>query len=217
MTERRLYLVRHGQRIDTVDKNWHTPGTDPHDPYLSDRGHWQAARLAERLRDEPIDVMLASPYTRTLQTAQHIASALDLPFFIEAGVGEWQAKNLMQQPPELGDLAERAAHYSYANLTHAALHQPTYPESKQDVEMRYAQTIRDLLALYPGNLLLVAHGKLVTAGAAALSGQAEYKMRYGVAGLTLLTRPTDAAEDAKWHLAINGDTQHLEGQHATLV
>jgi broad specificity phosphatase PhoE len=89
-----LYLVRHGQRLDAVDKNWYEKDDNQYDPPLSDAGFEQAECLAERLLQEPIDYIFVSPYLRALQTAHPIAEALDLPLYVENGIGEWLGKTI---------------------------------------------------------------------------------------------------------------------------
>ncbi len=83
-----MLLVRHGQSefnaaftLTRVD-----PGIP--DPPLTAIGHVQAATAADQLRDAGIRLIIASPYTRTLQTAAIIAQRLDLPIEIDARVRE---------------------------------------------------------------------------------------------------------------------------------
>lgn len=49
------------------------------DPPLTERGRWQAMRLAMRLRRLPIDAIYTSNMRRALETAVFIAAARDLP------------------------------------------------------------------------------------------------------------------------------------------
>lgn len=54
-------------------------------PELSPRGHRQAAAVANRLaiEQEAIAAIYTTPLTRAVQTAEHIAAALDLPISCE--------------------------------------------------------------------------------------------------------------------------------------
>jgi broad specificity phosphatase PhoE len=83
-----MILLRHGQS----EFNLHFGATrrDPGvvDAPLTELGHTQAADAAERLRTERISRIIASPYTRALQTAAPIAAALDVPVFINPIVRE---------------------------------------------------------------------------------------------------------------------------------
>lgn len=71
----RLILIRHGETP------WNALGRlqGAIDIELSERGHWQAQRLAARLRDEPITALVSSDLARAQQTAAPLAQALGLP------------------------------------------------------------------------------------------------------------------------------------------
>jgi broad specificity phosphatase PhoE len=83
-----MILVRHGQSEFNVvfSKTRVDPGIQ--DPRLTEEGRRQALAAAERLAGQDLTLILSSPYTRTLQTAQIIAEALDLPIAIEPMVRE---------------------------------------------------------------------------------------------------------------------------------
>jgi len=83
-----MILLRHGQS----EFNLHFTATkrDPGivDAPLTDLGHAQAAGAAEALADAGIRRIIASPYTRALQTAAPLARALGLPVTITPLVRE---------------------------------------------------------------------------------------------------------------------------------
>lgn len=83
-----MILLRHGQS----EFNLHFSATrrDPGivDPRLTDLGHSQAVTAAEALAGEDIRRIVASPYTRALQTAQPLARALGLPITVRPVVRE---------------------------------------------------------------------------------------------------------------------------------
>ncbi len=83
-----MILLRHGQS----EFNLHFTSTrrDPGivDPKLTPLGHAQAAEAAEQLAREPISRVIASPYTRALQTAAPIAKRLEVPLFVNSLVRE---------------------------------------------------------------------------------------------------------------------------------
>src|SRR5438874_2139246 len=64
-----LLLIRHGlpYRVEMEE------GTAA-DPELDDTGHAQAEALADFLTAEHIDILVASPLRRALQTAEHVAA-----------------------------------------------------------------------------------------------------------------------------------------------
>jgi broad specificity phosphatase PhoE len=85
---RLMILLRHGQS----EFNLHFGATrrDPGivDPRLTDLGHTQAEEAASQFLDQDIRRIVASPYTRALQTARPIAAALRLEVTIDPLVRE---------------------------------------------------------------------------------------------------------------------------------
>lgn len=83
-----MILLRHGQS----EFNLHFAVTrrDPGivDPRLTELGHAQARDAAQLLMGQGIERIIASPYTRALQTAAPIAAALGLPVTIDPIVRE---------------------------------------------------------------------------------------------------------------------------------
>ena len=83
-----MILMRHGQS----EFNLHFTATrrDPgiHDPRLTNEGEAQAREAARALAGSGIRRVIASPYTRALQTAAPIAAARGVPVRIEVGVRE---------------------------------------------------------------------------------------------------------------------------------
>jgi broad specificity phosphatase PhoE len=87
----RLLLVRHGATTLSAEDRFAGATDIP----LSDEGRSQAARLAERLRDDPIDALYCSPMRRTLETASIIAEPHGLtpvlrPALREIDHGHWE-------------------------------------------------------------------------------------------------------------------------------
>ena len=83
-----MILVRHGQSefnaafsVTRVD-----PGIE--DPRLTDEGKRQAALAAEALAAMPLRMLVASPYTRAIETAEIIGGVLGLPLTVDPIVGE---------------------------------------------------------------------------------------------------------------------------------
>jgi len=83
-----MILLRHGQSefnvIFTATRR--DPGIV--DPKLTPLGHEQAVAAAAALADAGVTRIIASPYTRALQTAAPLAAALNLPVTIHPQVRE---------------------------------------------------------------------------------------------------------------------------------
>ena len=87
----RLLLVRHGATTLSAEDRFAGATDIP----LSDQGRSQAAALAERLRDDPIDAIYCSPMRRTLETASIIAephrrTPVSRPALREIDHGHWE-------------------------------------------------------------------------------------------------------------------------------
>jgi probable phosphoglycerate mutase len=177
-------LLRHGQTAHTVEKKF--SGSGGHDPELSAEGDMQVRAAAERLAgDGAVDVVLASPLRRTLQTAQAVGNLLGLEVRVEDGFrecafGEWEGLTFDQVragwPDELaGWLGDPAV-------------APPGGESFVDVRKRVLRARDQVLARYPrGSVLVVTHVtpiKVLVADALEASLSALYRMELSPATLT---------------------------------
>jgi broad specificity phosphatase PhoE len=83
-----MLLIRHGQSEFNVV--YSVTRVDPgiRDPRLTEEGRAQAAAAARALADEDVRRLVASPYTRALETAEIIAGALGVPITVTPLVGE---------------------------------------------------------------------------------------------------------------------------------
>ncbi len=205
---RSLYLVRHGHRLDEVDKNWYkADNANKYDPPLSDTGKSQAEKLAERLKQEPIDWIFSSPYWRALQTAHPIAEALDMPLYVENGVGEWLGKSMIPHEPNIMPAFQRRDEFPMLEFSHNPRVIPHYPETVAQCFERLENAITQLLDCYEGNLLIVGHGRTVTGIAHRLVGKPESNFKLKNAGITKLD-----FEDGKWVTRLNSDDTHLTAE-----
>ncbi len=71
-----ITLLRHGESVGNAESRWQGQADFP----LTEKGRAQAYALAERWKKEEVtfDHVIASPLTRTKETAEIIASALNL-------------------------------------------------------------------------------------------------------------------------------------------
>lgn len=82
----RLLFIRHAESVHSVTG---TVGGPRSDPGLTDRGHSQAAALADRLATEPIAAIYASTLPRATQTAAPLAAAHRLEVTADCGLCTW--------------------------------------------------------------------------------------------------------------------------------
>jgi glucosyl-3-phosphoglycerate phosphatase len=83
-----MLLIRHGQSEFNVVYSVTRQDPGIRDPLLTATGRAQARAAAEALAGEGLARLIASPYTRALETAEIIAEILDLPITVDARVGE---------------------------------------------------------------------------------------------------------------------------------
>ena len=101
-----MRLVRHGQSEWNVSFGaWRIDAGIP-DPSLTALGREQARLAAERLAPHGITRVIASPYSRTVETAEIIAKQLGVDISVEPLVRERCAFSCDQGKPP-GDLAQR--------------------------------------------------------------------------------------------------------------
>ncbi|MEU3011272.1 bifunctional RNase H/acid phosphatase [Nocardia asteroides] len=148
----RLLLLRHGQTELSVQRRYSGRGNPP----LTELGREQADRAAKMLAAKgDIAAVVTSPLQRARATAEAAAAALDVPLrvldgLIETDFGDWEGLTFaeaVQRDPQL--------HADW-------LGDPSIPapggESFDQVRERIEGVRRDLVALYPGeNVVVVSH------------------------------------------------------------
>jgi broad specificity phosphatase PhoE len=198
-----LWLTRHGNREDFVDPSWVDTAERPFDPGLSPDGVEQARRLGQRLRGEGIERIFASPFLRTVQTAHHVAEAIEAPIFIEPGLGEILYADWFDAPPEPLPFEEMKRRFPRLEAGHEPLVTPRYPESIEEAFRRSVETAEALVALAKGPILLVGHGASVTGIARGLSPAID-SIDCALCSIFKLVR------DEGWRMELCGDVSHLD-------
>jgi broad specificity phosphatase PhoE len=205
---RTLWIVRHANRQDFVDPEWHKTADRPHDPGLSPDGIEQAHRLGQRLAATDIQRIIASPFLRTVQTAHAIADAMDEPLFLEPGLGEWLNAEWFDGPPETLSTDQLVASFDRVVRTHPPCHTPSFPESREAMFDRIGSAVRCLVERYDEELLLVGHGATVQAVLIGLVGD-DVPDGCPLASITKLVY-----RNGGWFIAMCNDTSHLDSADA---
>lgn len=169
--EQTIWVTRHATRIDVVDPTWKRTAVRPFDAHLAEQGEIEARRMAERLSGEAIDVIYASPFLRTVQTATAIAEVLDLPIRLEPGFAECLNPNWFKVVPTLLPAPEAAMgrRFDRLDLDYVSPVKLTRLEQMEDVGVRAGESILRLAATGQ-NILMVGHGGSVHYAVAALRG-----------------------------------------------
>ncbi|MGY0497591.1 bifunctional RNase H/acid phosphatase [Nocardia sp. FBN12] len=148
----RLLLLRHGQTALSVERRYSGRGNPP----LTELGREQADRAAKMLAAKgDISAVVSSPLQRARSTAEAAATALDVPLRIldgltETDFGDWEGLTF-------AEAAERdpLLHSDWLGDTSIL---PPGGESFDQVRERVEGVRRDLVALYPGqNVVVVSH------------------------------------------------------------
>ena len=198
-----IWIARHGNRLDFVQPEWFNTAQRRYDPPLSDDGIIQAEELAQRLQNETIIHIFASPFLRTIQTAHIVAEKLNLPLKLEAGLGEWHNPEWMTEKPVIHSQNELQSRYPLIDWNYRSQIRPQYPESNTAVNQRTREITNRLTKQFTDNILLIGHGISVMGVAQALVGDA-HQIKASLCSLTKIVK-----EDYQWQLKINGDTSHL--------
>jgi len=201
-----VWVVRHGQRRDSVDPEWESHAERVHDPPLTDLGRWAAWRTGRHFVESGIefDAVYASPFLRTAETAEEIGRETGDDVLLEPGLGEHRNADWFDSEPETVPEDRLADWFDPIRLTHEPHVVPEFPESHAEAMERAGRAARSLVDATEGRLLLVGHGLSVGGVVHGLVGSAD-----GVdAPLCGLTRLERDGED--WLLECSGDTSHLD-------
>lgn len=199
-----VWIARHGNRIDFVNPDWFLSAERPYDPHLSEDGHIQAKQLANRLNGESISHIFASPFLRTVQTANHVGQVLDLPIKLDWGLCEWLNPDWMPAMPETLSLETLSQRFPRIDASYQ-WGTPHYPETGEQCLERAGEAARRLVAAYPDDILLVGHGASVIGATMGLvSGVVDSEIN---ASLCCLVKVV--CYSGEWVMELNGDISHL--------
>lgn len=150
-----VLLIRHGRSEANTQGVLAGRSETP----LDDTGRAQAAALAERLTDVPLDVLVTSPQLRAQQTASIVAGgraqARVDEAFAECDYGEWSGRALQ-------DLSGEKAWETVQWWPSAA----SFPQGETMAQMahRAAQGVQRLVTEHPeGFVWIVSHGDVIKA------------------------------------------------------
>jgi broad specificity phosphatase PhoE len=156
--KRRIFIARHGSRLDVEDPAWVQQAQRPWDPPLAPRGRDQALRLAARLADKGVDYIFSSPFLRALETAEPLADILDLSLKVEPGLSEWLTPDWFPLPEPALRLDSLVKHFTRIDRNYAPRGTARFGETGLEALQRSAETARQLTHDFSGNLALFGHG-----------------------------------------------------------
>ncbi len=150
-----LLLMRHGEN-DWVGTNrlaGRTSGV-----HLNEKGRQQAEALADLLSQQPIAAVYSSPLVRCVETAEPLATRLNLPLQEEPGIievdyGDWQGAELkkLAATPEWQKVQHYPSHFRFPG-----------GETLREVQARAVSTIEALVERHPNQVIaLFSHGDVL--------------------------------------------------------
>lgn len=184
-----LVVMRHGERIDEVNKEWSAIAPRPFDPFLSEHGEEQAKKVAAKLKKFNIKKVYISPFYRCLQTASFAAEGLGIPpqdWTVSCAVGEFMNPKMMVKkggkcPPgninnwffEASGLKEHVLKKLPKQVASKINFEQTtfgrYPENLLISRRRFNHAYADIADKVDGeNVLVVTHGDGVNASVTRL-------------------------------------------------
>jgi broad specificity phosphatase PhoE len=157
MNNRRIWIVRHANRLDFERTEWFNDAEFPYDPPLAESGLTQAKDLAEQLATSEIKHIFTSPYLRAIQTAYPVAQKGQLPIKMEYGLREWLCQEWTDGMPSITPVSRLYSQYPLIEKDYESIVYPSYPETAEMVLQRSSLTIKHIIEQYQGNVFIVAH------------------------------------------------------------
>lgn len=198
-----VWIARHGNRLDFVNPEWFNTAPRRYDPPLSEDGLVQAKELGQRLKKENISHIFASPFLRTIQTANQVAQVLNLSIKLEAGLSEWHNPQWMSEMPETHPPDYLAEQFTLIDWNYRSCIMPKYPETETEVNYRTGETVRQLVKGFSDDILIVGHGASVLGTTRGLVADTP-NIKIALCCLTKIIQ-----SDRSWELEIFADTSHL--------
>jgi broad specificity phosphatase PhoE len=204
-TTTRVFMVRHGATVLSAEDRF----AGVTDVELSEEGREQARRLAERLSDEKIAAIYASPLGRTIETARILAAPHHLEVqpcdaFREISHGHWEG---MKRREVEEKFPEEMAEWEKDPYTFA----PEGGESGLAVTARALPALIRLVREHPGeNILIVSHKATIRLLLSSLLGFDSRRYRDNLDQKPAALNIVDFRDPTRARLTLFNDTSHYD-------
>jgi broad specificity phosphatase PhoE len=205
MIATRVFMVRHGATVVSAEDRF----AGATDVKLSDEGREQTRRLAERLSQEKIAAVYASPLSRTLETAQILAAPHGLEVQTRDGLreishGHWEQMTRREVEEKFPN---EAAEWEKDPYTFA----PEGGESGLAVTARALPVLIELVRAYPGkNILVVSHKATIRLLLSSLLGFDPRRYRDNLDQKPAALNIVDFRDPTRARLTLFNDTSHYD-------
>src|SRR5215510_12171777 len=201
----RVFIVRHSATVLSAEDRF----AGVTDVELSEEGRKKARCLSERLSDEKISAVYASPLGRTVETARILAAPHNLPVqtcdgFREISHGHWEGMKRHEVekkfPQEMADWEKNP--YTFA---------PSGGESGLAVTARALPALIDLVRKHPGeNILIVSHKATIRLLLSSLLGFDPRRYRDHLDQKPAALNIIDFRDPTRARLTLFNDTSHYD-------
>lgn len=208
----RLIFVRHAEAEGNLQRVFH----GWYDSKITQKGHKQAKKVAERLANIPIDIIYSSSLTRTLQTAQYIADVKQLPIIRtdklkEINGGDWENVPFDDIPKLFPK-----ENYTWENEPH--IHQMPNGESTVELSDRLIKEVKSIISKNLGkNICIVSHGGAIRTMLCTFYGKPLEYMKdiYWHDNTSVSIVDYDDEKD-EFEVLMEGDSEHLDFELSTV-
>jgi probable phosphoglycerate mutase len=203
--ETRIFLIRHGATTLTSEDRFAGATDVP----LSDEGREQVRRLSERLSDEAITAVYASPLGRTVETAAILAKPHTLDVQTRDGLREISHGRWEQMTRKEVDVKypEEASAWEEDPFNFA----PIGGESGLAVTARALPVLMDIVRSHPGErVLVVSHKATIRLLLSSLLGFDPRRYRDNLGQNPAALNIVDFKGPVRARLSLFNDTSHYE-------
>lgn len=200
----KIHFIRHGS-TDSLEKKISQPDDEP----LNERGVIQARELGKRFVNTQIDLVVSSPHTRAIQTANEICKTTETNWLFAEVKKPKEVVGQSKESEEVkGILKKLGEMYTVDPTWHYS-----DEENFEDLKARGLKALEYLQNLNQDNVVVVSHGNFIALLAGLMLFGESYEvdislrfknfMRLSAASVSIFTY-----EDGRWKLQCWNDTSH---------
>lgn len=217
---KKLFLIRHGQSEGNIKKVFQ----DEHDP-LTELGHKQVKKIAERAKKLNADLILSSPMVRALETARAIQEATNAPLEELELLREYRVPSSLVNSPINSKESDAFHRELFKNI-----HNPTWKYADEDNYFELHKRATDVMQVLKDrperNIIVVSHGAFMSILLTAMMSEGEPDpitstrmfrfLRKENTGLTVIDYMEHPFISNTWRLRSWNDYSHLSAEEKTL-
>lgn len=144
-------LMRHGEADHNLDKTINSSPDDLNSSELTDKGREDAKKVAGKLKDEDVDIILSSDFIRTKETAEIISDEIGIDMETDERLRETDFGEFHGEPG-------RKYHQYFKNTQEKFSKRPPEGENLRDVAKRLLNLLEEIEEKYEDkNIVIVSH------------------------------------------------------------